>query len=219
LDREHRSVVSLRLFNRESVHQTTPLTWMDRYPEIFSTCRAYFTDRKNLEILSYGCSTGEEVITLRKYFPLATITGAEINRRSLAMCRNHEIDDRIAFIYSDRIKIAQRGPFDAIFCMAVLQRTPHTIIDQGITNLRHIYPFEKFDRQVAELDPLLKKGGLLIIHHTQYRFFDASVAWKYVALHGGRHERDDGPKFGRNSERLTEGGAAALGPIFVKMAV
>jgi hypothetical protein len=159
LDREHRSVVLLKLFNRESVHQTTSLTWMDRYPEIFSTCRAYFTDRKNLTLLSFGCSTGEEVITLRKYFPLAIITGAEINRRSLAMCRNHEIDDRIAFIYSDRIKIALRGPFDAIFCMAVLQRTPHTIIDQGITNLGHIYPFEKFDRQVTELDALLKKGG------------------------------------------------------------
>jgi hypothetical protein len=66
LDREHRSVVLVKLFNRDSVHQTTPLTWMDRYPEIFSRCRAYFTDRKNLNILSYGCSTGEEVITLRR---------------------------------------------------------------------------------------------------------------------------------------------------------
>ena len=158
-------------------------------------------------------------MTLRKYFPSAIITGAEINRRSLAMCRNHRIDERIAFIYSEHTEIAQRGPFDAIFCMAVLQRTPHTIIDQGITNLRYIYPFEKFDRQVAELDSLLKKGGLLTIHRTQYRFSDASVASKYVALQGGRHERDDGPKFGRNSERLTEGGPAALGPIFVKMTV
>ena len=78
LDREHRSVVLLKLFKRESVHQTTPLTSMDRYPEIVSTCRAYFADRKNLKILSYGCSTGEEVITLRKYFPLASITGAEL---------------------------------------------------------------------------------------------------------------------------------------------
>jgi hypothetical protein len=109
LGRERRSVVLLKLFNRERVHQTTPLTWMDRYPEIFSTCGAYFTNRKNLKILSYGCSTGEEVITLRRYFPLAIITSAEINRRSLAICRNREIDDRIAFIYSDRIKIAQRG--------------------------------------------------------------------------------------------------------------
>jgi hypothetical protein len=219
LSGEHRSVVLLKLFDRERVHQTTPRTWMNRYPEIFSTCRTYFAGHTNLKILSYGCSTGEEVITLRKYFPSAIITGAEINRRSLAMCRNHKIDDRIAFIHSEHTKIAQCGPFDAIFCMAVLQRTPHTIIDQGITNLKHIYPFEKFDHQVAEFDALLKKGGLLIIRHTQYRFSDASVASKYVALETGRHDVDDGPKFGKNCERLHEGAAANLGPIFVKMTV
>jgi hypothetical protein len=190
---------------------------MDRYPEIFSTCRAYFADCEDLKILSYGCSTGEEVMTLRKYFPSAIITGAEINRRSLAMCRNHRIDERIAFIYSEHTEIAQRGPFDAIFCMAVLQRTPHTIIDQGITNLRYIYPFEKFDRQVAELDSLLKKGGLLTIHRTQYRFSDAGVASKYVALESANHDLNDGPKFGKNSERLHESAVATFGPIFVKM--
>src|SRR5262245_39665581 len=67
----HRSVVLLKLFSRNVVHQTTPLTWMDRYPNIFSTVEAYFAGNSDLNILSFGCSTGEEVLTLRAYFPTA----------------------------------------------------------------------------------------------------------------------------------------------------
>jgi len=214
---QHRSVVLLKLFNRQAVHQTSPETWMDRYPKIFSTCRAYFGGRKELKILSYGCSTGEEVLTLRNYFPSAIIIGAEINRRSLAICRKLKVDERIAFVHSDPAILAQRGPFDAIFCMAVLQRTPHAIIERGITDLKHIYPFEKFDWQVGKLDELLARDGLLIIRHTQYLFRDAAVAWKYDPLDTTAHEVDFDPKFDRNSERLGEGAGAASGWIFVKI--
>jgi hypothetical protein len=216
VDGQHRSVALLKLFNRQEVHQTTPETSMNRYPRIFSACRDYFGQRKDLNILSYGCSTGEEVLTLRRYFPAAFITGAEINRRSLAVCGKHEVDERIAFVYSERTAIAQRGPFDAIFCMAVLQRTPLAIIEQGITDLSHIYPFEKFDRQVAELDELLATGGLLVIRHTQYRLQDASVASKYAPLETTGLDADRGPRFGRNSVRLTGDDGAPHASIFVK---
>jgi hypothetical protein len=216
IDGQRRSVVLLKLLHRRNVHQTTPDTWLDRYPRIFAACRAYFGDRTEVNILSYGCSTGEEVLTLRRYFPAAFITGAEINRRSLAICRRHDVDERIAFVYSEPMAIARRGPFDAIFCMAVLQRTPRAIIEQGITDLRHIYPFEKFDRQVAELDELLTIGGLFVIRNTQYRFQDASVASKYAPLETMSPDSDPGPRFGRNSERLTEDDGAPLAFIFVK---
>src|SRR5262245_47416128 len=73
LNRQYRSVALLKLFNPQDVHQTTPDTWMDRYPAVFSACRNYFADRSNLKILSYECSTGEEVLTLRNYFPTAFI--------------------------------------------------------------------------------------------------------------------------------------------------
>jgi chemotaxis methyl-accepting protein methylase len=85
-DAGYRSIFVLQVFNREHLHQTTALTAMDRYPRIFSACRDFFGDRQDLKILSFGCSTGEEVLTLRRYFPSAFITGAEINRRSLASC-------------------------------------------------------------------------------------------------------------------------------------
>jgi hypothetical protein len=216
VDGKYRSVALLKGLNRGVVHQTTPDTWLDRYPRIFAACQTHLCERKDLRILSFGCSTGEEVLTLRRYFPSAFITGAEINRRSLAICRKREVDKRISFVYSERTILAQHGPFDAIFCMAVLQRTPQAVIQQGLIDLKRIYPFEKFDRQVAELDELLANGGLLVIRHTQYRLQDASVGWKYAALQTPAPEADTGPRFDRNSKRLPQGEAVPLVSFFVK---
>ena len=88
VDTDFRSILFLQLLNSKNVHQTTSLTYMDRYPTIFSACRDYFDGKKDLKILSYGCSTGEEVLTLRRYFPDAHIIGADINKHSFAICRS-----------------------------------------------------------------------------------------------------------------------------------
>ncbi|MEH7380065.1 methyltransferase domain-containing protein [Bacillus sp. JJ1533] len=198
-DTEFRSILLLQIFSSKSVHQTTPLTYMDRYPKIFSACRDYFGNKQDLKILSFGCSTGEEVLTLRRYFPNAQIVGADINKHSLDICRMLPMDDKITFVHSYFSEIKKHGDFDAIFCMAVLQRKPHYIASQGITSLKNIYPFEKFEKQIRELDELVKEQGLLVVHYTQYSLFDTSVASKYEAL--GHYCQDDyhSPVFDRDS--------------------
>ena len=45
-------------------------------------------------------------------------------------------------------------------CMAVLQRQPHYIEEKGINSLKKIYPFEKFEQQIVELDKSIKPQGL-----------------------------------------------------------
>jgi len=206
----------VRWFRPRAVHQTTTRTWLDRYPEIFRACRDYLGHQQELRILSFGCSTGEEVVTLRNYFPTDWITGAEINPRSLAICRSLPVDDRTSFIYSTREAVRARGPYDAIFCMAVLQRTPHAIESAGLTSLKDIYPFERFEQQVSELDAILKPGGLLVIHHTQYRLGDSSLGARYSPLDVSGLPEDRGPVFDRESALLVEGKRA--GSIFVKQA-
>lgn len=206
-----------KLTARDQLHQTTTLTWPDRYPGIFAACRAYLGDAAELRILSFGCSTGDEVLTLRRYFPSATITGAEINRRSLRACRRRVVDARIRFIHSDRATIERYAPFDAIFCMAVLQRTPRAVEASGITNLSAIYPFERFERQLLDFDGWLEPNGLLVVHHAQYRVTDTSMAPRYRRLVSAGEEPDGGPLFDRRGDRVPDDPRAPrYGSIFVK---
>lgn len=202
LNRRYRATTLLRWFHPERLHQTAALTCMNRYPQIFGACRDLCVARQDLRILSFGCSSGEEVITLRQYFPDAYIVGADINPESLAQCRRQPVDARMAFVLSEPTAIAAHGPFDLVFCMAVLQRTPRLVEAERLTSLKKLYPFERFDRQVAELDSYLRRTGLLVIHHTQYFFRDTSVAGKYVVLDEGRIATDYPARFDRNCERV-----------------
>ncbi|MPM34548.1 hypothetical protein SDC9_81134 [bioreactor metagenome] len=215
VDPGFRSILMLRVLHSKNVHQTTSLTAMNRYPKIFSACHDYFDGKQALKILSYGCSTGEEVLTLRQYFPNAHIIGAEINKHSLSICRKLPVDENTTFIYSTRSEIQKHGPFDAIFCMAVLQRNPHLIAAKGIRNLKEIYPFEKFEQQIIELDELIKPQGLLVVHFTQYSLWDTSVAPKYQPF--GNHNQDTykSPVFDKNSHLVEN--SAPQSSIFVKL--
>ena len=179
IDSEFRSIVLLKIFRKQSFHQTTTSTILDRYPEVFYSCCGYFENKAKLKILSFGCSTGEEVITLRKYFKEATIIGAEINKSCLKICLKRNLDDKIKFIHSTTKGIKENGPYDAIFCMAVMQRTPHYIRDANIKYLKDRYPFYKFDEQLVILDQFLNKDGLFIVHYTQYQFDESTIACRY----------------------------------------
>lgn len=213
-DANYRSIVRLQLFNAKNVHQTTSLTAMNRYPNIFAACQQYFAGREQIRILSYGCSTGEEVLTLRKYFPHAEIVGAEINKRSLEICRRQDADPRTTFIYSTADSIQSHGPYDAIFCLAVLQRTPLNIASKGIKSLKNIYPFKKFEAQIVQLDRLLNLNGLFVIHFSQYVFTDTCVAAGYRPL--GDHIQNNTvmPLFDRQSQRMET--PQQVNSIFVK---
>ena len=51
-------------------HQLVDWTAPNRYPEIFAAAAAAAR-----RILSFGCSTGEECVSLAEYFPKAEIIG------------------------------------------------------------------------------------------------------------------------------------------------
>src|SRR5262245_15793576 len=105
-----------------SCHQGPNRTALNRYPEVFAAAAAAAPDARR--ILSFGCSSGEECVTLAEYFPKAEIVGADINPVILLQARKYR-SDRIRFVYaSDRI-LSGLGGFDAIFCMAVLRGAGH----------------------------------------------------------------------------------------------
>ena len=213
-DKQYRAVFAMKLFHPGKVHQTTPATALNRYPVIFSACRDYFEGRHGIRILSFGCSTGEEVITLRDYFLDAVIIGAEINKHSLEICRKRRPDDKMIFIESTDEEIKRNGPYDAVFCMAVFQREPHQITEKGITDLSGIYPFSKFEKQVCALDQYVREGGLMVVHFSQYDFRDTRAASKYRVYGDYNQDSYEASVFDKNCRLIT--GNKRRYSIFVK---
>jgi chemotaxis methyl-accepting protein methylase len=127
-------------------------------------------------LLSFGCSTGEECFTLRKYFPKAKIIGADIRKSNLRRAIKNKKDDRTHFIFSNPDNIKLNGPYDIIFCLSVLCRWNDT---EFVNNCKEIYPFTKSDETISMLANNLKNGGLLVIYNSNFRFEDATAYFQF----------------------------------------
>ncbi len=159
------------------MHQAPNYTSLDRYPSIFARTAEVRPDARR--VLSFGCSTGEECVTLKKYFPSAAVVGADINPLNLISAYRRFWSNGVRFIYASDRHLRQAAPFDVIFCMAVL-RVPRDIQARG--QLAREYPFELYNGRVDLLDLLLSVNGLLVIHKAIYRFCDSRVASKYLPI-------------------------------------
>jgi 2-polyprenyl-3-methyl-5-hydroxy-6-metoxy-1,4-benzoquinol methylase len=130
-------------------HQIYTFTALDRYPDLFTECRRYFLNFQNNpepKILSFGCSTGEEVYTLGTYMPFAIIVGIDINQWCINQCRKKNIHSKHFFYNRNSTDFENSKDFDAIFCMAVLQRTENRTSANNSVAIG--YTFSKFESEV-----------------------------------------------------------------------
>ena len=159
------------------VHQTSSFTADDRYPELFRLVRSLAPDARRL--LSFGCSTGEEILSLRKLFPEAAIVGADINARSRKMAaRLLGADDCVAIVRPENIQ----GKFDVILALSVFQRRPHEVMESGLMNIHRLYPFDRFDEEISRLVDRTIDGGILCVVNAQYRVEDCAAASNLTAV-------------------------------------
>lgn len=198
-----RAQLWVRLMHRGQVHQATPATAEDRYPELFDLSARLLPHAQR--ILSFGCSTGEELSALRRRFPEAEIVGAEINPRSRRIAgRRMRTDGRVSVVAPGAIE----GTFDAVFALAVLQREPHRVTELELDDLSRFYPFARFDAAVTDLVERLRAGGLLCVINTHYRVEDSSMAAELESVAGA--PLIDPPLFGRDGRRLERPRAATI---------
>ena len=152
-------------------------TLPDRYPWLFGFAATRIGSRPDLRILSFGCSRGEEVFSLRKYFPSAAIKGIDINPRNIARCLARARAKKPANVTFEIAATTEGEPtssYDAIFCLAVLVNGDLTT--SGAQRCDPLLHFERFDRMVGDFARCLKSGGLLVLHTTNFRFCDTAVA-------------------------------------------
>ena len=199
-DRRARSELITRWTRKNAVHQSNTVTWHDRYPQLFAAAQTELSENTAPAILSFGCSSGEEVVSLRRYFPSARLVGAEINAVQLAACMHLAADPQMKFIRSTPAAIAELGPYDTIFCMAVLQRLPHEVERRGIRNIAKRYPFARFSDEVKFLADQLRPGGLLVTDHCQYRVEDVDAPLRPVV--NATLSLAKGPRFDPSGEMI-----------------
>lgn len=174
-------------------HQDRSNTGLNRYPEIFKYCYEYNPKPKN--VLSFGCSTGEEVETLSMFFGESNIYGVDINHSSLESCR-------LKFKYIDRIKtgsVIQDMKYDLIFCMSVFCKWPDT---KDLEDCSGLYKFTKFEQEINKIDKYIDLGGVLIIYNSNFLFSQTDLYYKYKSI-GNFRESGFVQKFDRENKKTT----------------
>jgi trans-aconitate methyltransferase len=197
VNRRIRSQMLTRLQYKEQHLQRETYSCEDRYPALFEYCRLHLESRPTPRILSFGCSTGEEVFTLARYLPHAEIVGVDINPWCLKQCRKQNRSPKLHFLHSLSREFAEAADFDAIFCMAVFQRSEHRANAQPAETG---FTFERFAAEVAMLDRKLKPGGLFFVDECDFSFEQTEAATHYrPAEFEGNHELRQRPLFDREN--------------------
>lgn len=214
---ESRNAALLLLRPPDGLYQPYGTTSNDRYPEIFQHVREQIGDDADRRILSFGCATGEEVFSLRRYFPLATIVGLDINPHNIRVCRSRlrKIKDaRIVFSVAGSTANEPSASYDAIFAMAVFRHGDLNKVPSPPT-CGHRIRFADFDQSVTDLARSLKPGGLLVIRHAMFRFADTRAASQFEAVFS-LDPGENGPLYNRDNRLLP--GAVDPEVVFRKIA-
>jgi SAM-dependent methyltransferase len=158
-------------------------TWPDRYPEIFAFTRDALGAEGRHRILSFGCSNGDEVFTLRRYFPNARIRGVDINAGVIAFCnkRLEEVSDRdISFATAGDTCGEPDQRYDLIFCMAVIREGQ--LDKQGLERCDKYLRFADYARAIAGFERCLRPGGLLSVRHANFRLHDTPSSPRFQTI-------------------------------------
>ena len=207
--RLHQLIQSVRdRISSEDIIQLAPTTYLDRHPDIFEFCKQYFNSDTPIKILSFGCSTGEEIITLKKYFPNAIIYGCDINKKSLKFAQQKNSDSNVYYFFSDDENIREYGPFDVIFSLSVLCKEPEA---RYVDNISNYFAFKQFNNIVKLLHDNLNKRGLLVIRNSNYRVEDTAISTHYKII---KYTESDFPLFDREGHKIIKD--YRRGEIFLK---
>lgn len=204
---EARTIHRLQRKQGEILLQPFPTTSIDRHPALFDFARQRLAGKSDVHILSYGCSTGEEPLSLSRYLPNAVIDAMDINPRSIAIARRRAVKLKcraITFTACGHPPTVD-GIYDAVFCLSVLR---HGQLDADRPkSCSEIFSFAKYEAAVAALDRTIRPGGLLFIWGSNFHFSDSKVAKRYRPLEVPGMRPHLGAFFGPDDALLESSGA------------
>lgn len=154
---------------------------MHRHPCIFKWARRLTAAEKSSRVLSFGCSSGEEVRTLKEIGnPHWIVHGLELKQELVSEAR---LADPTG-VYVTSVQDLCPESYDVVFCMSVLCRFPDGT-----------FTFSEFQKAAEVVCSLVAPGGgLLVLYNAQYDLRDivapSSVCLDFepienIKIHGG----------------------------------
>ena len=202
---ESRNSTLLLLRAPKGLYQPYATTSEDRYPELFRQVRERAGDGADLRILSFGCATGEEVFTLRRYFPQAAIVGLDINPLNIAACRRRlrrVKDARLSFAVAASTAGEASASYDVVFALSVF-RHGDLNVSPPPSRCDHLIRFTDFEQSATDLARTLKPGGLLVIGNPMFRFADTQLAAAFEPILTLKLNQS-GPLYGCDNRNLPD---------------
>lgn len=180
---DRRQVAWLTLRRPRGLFQPSGTTHRHRYPDVFAVVRAHLAGREGLRLLSFGCSTGEEVFTLADLFPDAAVRGLDIAPGRIRTCRRRWRQagrpPRLSFACAADGRAEPDGEYDAVFAMAVFR---HGALGAAPPICTPYFDPQAAAAALTDLARLVKPGGLLALRHANIRFTDLAIAAQFTPL-------------------------------------
>lgn len=191
----------------KNLFQHRSITAPDRYPVVFDFVRAQLAASVAPRLLSFGCALGDEVFSLRDYFPAAAIKGLDINPANIAAARQRlaarPADPCLAFEVNDSADAEPPASYDAVFCLSVFVRWQLKEDRAVATSAPHLR-FADFERATAGLAACVRPGGFLVLRHAMFRFADTAAARDFRCVLSLPPPELFFPRFDRHDRRLPD---------------
>jgi SAM-dependent methyltransferase len=176
-----------RLVRRPGMFQPYGDTAFDRYPDELRTVASLVEPRR---VLSFGCSSGEEIATLLHYFPTAAVRGIDANPLAVRRARSRfRDDDRVSVVRASDAAGEPESSYDLVLAMAVFR---HGALNGAPPRCAPVLRFADFERTVTGLARCVRPGGLLVIRHANFRFADTTAARGFRPVATGFGSEGDG---------------------------
>lgn len=180
---ERREAAVARIVRPDNLFQPYTTTGLDRYPEEFGLVRDLLADVPAPRVLSFGCSSGEELLTLRQYLPTSRIHGIDANPLAVRTARKRVAGDA-AITVSRGVDAGTEAAasYDVVLALAVFR---HGSLADSPPRCDHLIRFADFERTVAGLAAAVRPGGVLVLRHANFRFSDCASAAGFTLVRGG----------------------------------
>jgi trans-aconitate methyltransferase len=177
-------------------------------------CKNLLETIKEPHIMSFGCSTGEEVNSIRSYVSNAHLYGVDINNYCLRIARKKFKHKNNIFTHPNSLIYKGINQLDAVFCLAIFQDSRNRHDAQILRSKQYL--FNQFQSQLINLDSKLKIGGILFIDHCDFNFLETTTSLKYKILDINNNQiTRKRPLFNMNNEKVSN--QSTLFRIFIKI--